>query len=59
MFLFLWIIAILLALVFVVAFMNSTAKDRQISDRYVDVLVGVVVFVVFCMLIKIFGGYMI
>lgn len=54
-----WIVAILLALVFIVAFMNSTAKDRQPRDRYIDVLVGVVVFLVFCTLVKVFGGYVI
>lgn len=54
-----YVVAVLLALVFIVAFMNSTAKDRQPRDRYIDVLVGVVVFLVFCMLIKVFGGYIV
>ena len=52
-------VAIFLALVFLVAFMNSTAKDRQPRDRYIDVIVGVVVFLVFCMLVKVFGGYVV
>ena len=50
-------VAIFLALVFLEAFMNSTAKDRQPRDRYIDVLVGVVVFLVFITLVKVFGGY--
>ena len=54
-----WIVAILLALVFIVAFMNSTAKDRSASDRQTDLIVGVVVFLVFIALIKVFGGYVI
>lgn len=54
-----YVVAVLLALVFIVAFMNSTAKDRQPRDRYIDVLVGVVVFLVFCMLIRVFGGYIV
>ena len=52
-------VAIFLALVFLVAFMNSTTKDRQPRDRYIDVLVGVVVFLVFITLVKVFGGYVI
>ena len=52
-------VAIFLALVFLVAFMNSTAKDRQPRDRYIDVLVGVIVFLVFITLVKVFGGYVI
>lgn len=52
-------VAIFLALVFLVAFMNSTAKDRQPRDRYIDVLVGVVVFLVFITLVKVFGGYVV
>ena len=52
-------VAIFLALVFLEAFMNSTAKDRQPRDRYIDVLAGVVVFLVFITLVKVFGGYVI
>lgn len=54
-----YVIAVLLALVFLVAFMNSIAKDRQPRDRYIDVIVGVVVFLVFCTLVKVFGGFLI
>lgn len=42
-----YVVAVFLALVFLVAFMNSTTKDRQPRDRYIDVIVGVVVFLVF------------
>lgn len=52
-----YIVAVLLVLVFFVAFCNSTAKDRQPRDRYIDVLIGVVVFFMFLMLVKVFGGY--
>lgn len=54
-----YVIAVLLVLVFFVSFCNSTAKDRQPRDRYIDVLVGVVVFLVFCVLIKVLGGYVV
>ena len=48
-------VAIFLALVFLVAFMNSTAKDRQPRDRYMDLLVGFIVFLVFTILVRDFG----
>lgn len=54
-----YVVAVFLALVFLVAFMNSTSKDRQQGDRYVDVLVGVVVFFMFIVLVKVFGGFLI
>lgn len=54
-----WFVAVLLALIFIVVLMNSTAKDRDAGDRQTDLMVGVVVFVVFCVLIKVFGGYVI
>lgn len=54
-----YVVAIFLALVFLVSFMNSTAKDRQPRDRYIDVIVGVVVFLMFITLVKVFGGFLI
>lgn len=51
-------VAVLLALVFIVAFMRSTEQKPQ-KDKVSDLLVGVVVFLVFCTLIKVFGGYVI
>lgn len=54
-----YVVAVFLALVFLVAFMNSTSKDRPQGDRYVDVLVGVVVFFMFIVLVKVFGGFLI
>ena len=54
-----YVVAVFLALVFLVAFMNSTSKDRQRGDRYIDVLVGVIVFFMFIILVKVFGGFLI
>ena len=54
-----YVVAVFLALVFLVAFMNSTAKDRQPRDRYMDLLVGFIVFLVFTILVRVFGGYVI
>lgn len=54
-----YVVAVLLVLVFFVSFCNSTAKDRQPRDRQCDLLVGVVVFCLFIVLIKVFGGYVI
>lgn len=51
------VVAVFFALVIIVAFGNSISKGRHIRDRYVDILVGVVVFLLFCLLIK-FGGSM-
>lgn len=50
-----YVVAVFLALVFLVAFMNSTAKDRQPRDRYMDLLVGFIVFLVFTILVRNFG----
>lgn len=52
-----YVVAVFLALVFLVAFMNSTAKDRQPRDRYMDLLVGFIVFLVFTILVRDFGRY--
>ena len=51
-----FIIAVFFILVFLVAFMNSVSKERQITDRYIDALIGVIVFLMFIILLKIFGG---
>ena len=53
-----YVVAVLLALVFIVAFMRSTEQKPQ-KDRVGDLCVGVTVFIVFCTLIKVFGGYII
>ena len=52
-----WIIALLLVLMFVVALLNSTEKDRKPNERYADLVVGVVLFTLFIVLFKVFGGY--
>lgn len=54
-----YVVAVFLALVFLVAFMNSTSNNRQPRDRYIDVIVGVVVFFMFITLVKVFGGYVV
>lgn len=53
-----YVVAVFLALVFLVAFMRSMEQKPQ-KDKVSDLLVGVVVFLVFCTLIKVFGGYVI
>ena len=53
-----YVVAVFLALVFIVAFMRSTEQKPQ-KDKVSDLLVGVVVFLVFIALIKVFGGYVI
>ena len=53
-----YVIAVLLALVFIVAFMRSTEQKPQ-RDKVSDLLVGVVVFLVFIVLVRVFGGYIV
>ena len=50
-----WIVAVVLILVLTVALFNSTAT-KNVGDRYVDILVGVVAFACLMMLVKNFGG---
>lgn len=50
-----YVVAVLLALVFTVAFMRSTERKPQ-KDKVSDLLVGVVVFLVFIVLVRVFGG---
>lgn len=51
-----WIVAVSLVLIFTVSFMNSTG-DKEPRKKYADLFVGVVVFAVFLVLIRVLGGY--
>lgn len=49
-------IAILLVMVFIMSFINSTSKDRPVDERRTDLMIGTVVFALFLLLVKVFGG---
>ena len=51
-----YVIAVLMFLVCFVAFINATAKDRPMEDKRQDLMVGTVVFALFLLLVKVFGG---
>lgn len=51
-----YVVAVLLILVFVTAFINSATKGRINKDRQTDLIVGCAVFVCFIVLVVVFGG---
>lgn len=51
-----YVVAVLLILVFVTAFINSATKGRINKDRQTDLIVGCAVFVCFIVLVIVFGG---
>lgn len=53
----LYLVAVLLILVFMTAFLNSVAKERPRADKQTDLRVGCVVFVCFITLIIVFQFY--
>lgn len=46
-----FVIAVCIAMVFIVSFMRSVEKDRELKDRLADLLTGVVLFYIFKILL--------
>ena len=51
-----YIFTILMFLVCLVAFINATSNNRPKEDRQTDLIVGVVVFVLMLVTVRVFGG---
>ena len=53
-----WVVTIFLLLVFMIAILGSVSNKNQ-GERRIDLIVGLVLFFMFLLVIKVFGGYIV